>query len=292
MLARPLRIPRTSPINLTTRTYAISVETPRVYPNKTVPRVYSDRKTYLYNRYTTLLKGSESSPLVFFNFSDFSIPRLVQLRRDIAAAAAKHATPPSLTSATPAPAITPTEVELPTFQVIRTSVFGVALREYSPIDAEKAKDVAKLVKGNFAILTLPNLNPPQLNAVLRVLQRTVPPRKPKTPEQLADEKKAAEASFVPGRRPKRQRPNSIPELNLVGALIEGRVFAAEGVRDVAKLPMLDTIRAQLVGLLSAPAAQLAMVLSEASGGKLARTLEGLKKSLEDEQNGGAAPPSS
>jgi hypothetical protein len=37
----------------------------------------------------------------------------------------------------------------------------------------------------------------------------------------------------------------------------------------------------LVGLLSSPATQLAMTLSEASGGRLARTLEGLKKGLEE-----------
>ena len=51
--------------------------------------------------------------------------------------------------------------------------------------------------------------------------------------------------------------------------------------DVAKLPTSDVLRAQLVGLLSAPSAQLAAVLSQASGGTLARTLEGLKKSLEE-----------
>jgi ribosomal protein L10 len=71
---------------------------------------------------------------------------------------------------------------------------------------------------------------------------------------------------------------------LLGALIEGRVFVAEGVRDVAKLPTLDTLRAQIVGLLQSPAVQLALVLQEASGGRLARTLEGLKKGLEEDQN--------
>ena len=60
---------------------------------------------------------------------------------------------------------------------------------------------------------------------------------------------------------------------------------------VADLSTLDALRAQIVGLLSAPAAQLAMVLSEASGGKLARTLEGFKKSLEPEEQDGEAPPS-
>ena len=77
--------------------------------------------------------------------------------------------------------------------------------------------------------------------------------------------------------------------------MEGRVFVKSGLEQVAKLPTLDTVRAQIVGLLSAPAAQLSGVLSMASGGQLARTLEGLKKGLEEEQGGskeeGAAPPS-
>jgi len=60
---------------------------------------------------------------------------------------------------------------------------------------------------------------------------------------------------------------------------------------VSKLPTLDTLRAQVVGLLSAPASQLAMILGEASGGKLARTLEGLKIGLEEEDKSDGAPSS-
>lgn len=67
----------------------------------------------------------------------------------------------------------------------------------------------------------------------------------------------------------------------MGAIIENRVLLAGDVQTTSKLPTLGTLHAQIVGLLSAPAAQLAMVLGEASGGKLARALEGLKKGLEE-----------
>lgn len=213
---------------------------------------------------------------------------MIQLRKDIAAAAAKVA-PPSLATLTPGSVSEPMPV--PQFTVVSTNFFGVALRNYSPMDAENVKAMADLVEGGLAVLSFPNFNPPQLDAVLRVLSRRVPPRKPKTPEQLAQEAKDAADAFVPGRRPKRQRPTPIPDLKVVGALIEGRVLQAAEVKDVAKLPTLDTLRAQLVGLLSAPSAQLAAVLSQASGGQLARTLEGLKKSLEEEEQG-SAPNSS
>ncbi len=74
----------------------------------------------------------------------------------------------------------------------------------------------------------------------------------------------------------------------MGAIVEKRVLLPDGVQQISKLPTLGTLHAQIVGLLSAPATQLAMVLGEAGGGKLARTLEGLKKALEEEKSGADA----
>ncbi|CDO73407.1 hypothetical protein BN946_scf185013.g41 [Trametes cinnabarina] len=279
------------------RTYAISLKPPVVYPNKTGPRRYGERKTYLYNQYTRLLQASFDRPLLLFQHSDFSANRLIQLRADIADAVAKHAkttavATPSLAAPGPTPVSSFAPEELPTFTVLRTSLFGVVLREMSQFDDSIRREIAKTVTGSLAVLSFPQLNPPQLKAVLRVLARSIPPREPKTQAQIDEEKKAAEAAFVPGRRPKRQRPTPIPDLKLLGALIEGRLFKAEGVQSVAELPTLDGLRAQIVGLLSAPAMQLSMVLNEASGAKLARTLEGFKKSLEPQEQEGEAPPPS
>ncbi|KAI1793051.1 hypothetical protein LXA43DRAFT_277627 [Ganoderma leucocontextum] len=281
MLRAASRLPAARPVLIHARSYAVS-QAPVVYPRmKGTPRVYAERKTYLYNQYTRLLQATSTAPLILFEHSDFSATRLVQLRADIAAAVAKHAGTPAPSLASPTPTPSP-PAALPTFTVLRTSLFGVALRNMNhSFDDAMRKDIAKTVTGTLAVLSFPELNPPQLKAILRVLARSVPPRKPKTPEQIAEQKKAAEAAFVPGRRPKRQRPTPVPDLKLLGALIEGRLFKAESVQSVADLPTLDTLRAQIVGLLSAPAAQLSMVLSEASGGKLKRTLEGFKKSLEE-----------
>jgi len=85
---------------------------------------------------------------------------------------------------------------------------------------------------------------------------------------------------------KRVKPTLTPELTVMGALIEGRVFRAPAVQDVASLPTLDTLRAQLIGLISSPANQIAGVLVQASGGQLARTLEGFRKGLEDGEGNG------
>ncbi|KZT08780.1 uncharacterized protein LAESUDRAFT_735890 [Laetiporus sulphureus 93-53] len=255
-------------------------EPPRIYPTKPTPRVYQTRKAYLYHRYLRLLQSSSDGPLLLLYHNDFAFSRLTQLRSDIRQAAARHAKP---TLAGPNPAAAS---QAPTLEVIRTSLFGVALRDFEPLDQNSIKEVAKLIKGPLAILAFPSFDPPQIQAILRALARSVPPRVPKTPQQIEQERKQREASFVPGRRQKRQRSTANPDLKLLGALIEGKVFTAPGVQEVAKLSTLDTLRAQLVGMLSAPAMQLAAVLNEASGAKLARTLEGFKKSLEEEDTGG------
>jgi ribosomal protein L10 len=148
------------------------------------------------------------------------------------------------------------------------------------MDAQLSKEIAETIQGSLAILSLPSLDPPKLNAIIRAIQRSVPAPQSK-PQDKTTDKKVADDDFVPGRRVKRVKPIQTPELSLMGALIDGRVFKAPQVQDVAQLPTLDTLHAQLVGLLSSPGAQLAAVLSQASGGQLARTLQGFQKSLED-----------
>lgn len=259
------------------RSYSVSVKPPRVYENKPSPRVYSEKKTFLYHQYLRLFDSSEHSPLIFLQHNKFSVPRFIKLRKDIQKAASRYATPPP-SLANPGPHSVPAT---PTLSIIRTSLFGVALRNFAPIDAKTSEEIAQTVQGGLAVLSLPTLNPPQLLAILRALERSAPRPKPPTAEEL---KQAAALESQdppnPGRRVKRLRKIHEPELALMGALIEGRVFKAERVNQVAMLPTLGTLQAQIVGLLSSPGAQLAAVLSEASGGRLARTLDGLKKSLE------------
>ena len=243
-----------------------------------MPRQYPEKKATLYHRYTRLLDSSATATLVFLLHADFSAQRLVKLRKDIIVAAGHP--PPSLAGLSPNTTEPPRP--LPTLTILRTSVFGAALRDFTNISTDAGQQIADLVQGGLAVLALPDMDPPQLNAVLRTLDRTVPPRKPKTKAELEKQEKEKNADpAVPGRRVKRMRPILQPELKVVGALVEGRLFTVDGLRDVSKLPPLGTLRAQIVGLLSAPAAQLVAVMGQAGGGKLVRTLEGLKSSMTD-----------
>jgi ribosomal protein L10 len=260
------------------RGYAISVKPAKPLPGRTEARVFKDKKAFQYNWYTRILQNSYQAPLLFLHHDQFSANRLIKLRQDINAAAAKAAKKPSLASGN----VIPPTVD-PTLTSIRTSIFGAALRDFPGANSIEVEKMIGDAKGTFAVLSLPSFDPPQLDAILRTLERTVPPRPPKTPEELKKELAEKNADpATPGRRMKRQRRILSPELKLMGAIVEGKVFLPQGVKEVAKLPTLDTLRAQLVGLLSAPATQLAGVLSEAAGGRLARALEGLKKGLEEE----------
>ncbi|KAF4573405.1 hypothetical protein EYR40_003511 [Pleurotus pulmonarius] len=272
-----------SPWPLQTRSYAISVKPPKVLEGKRLPRVFKDKKAFQFNWYTKILQTTEHSPLVFLRHNAFSAQRLVKLRNDIAAATKSK---PSLAS--------PTPIEYqPQLTVIRSSIFGAALREYPGLDVTAMDKMTNDVSGGLAVLSLPVLDPPRLHAILRVLDRSFPPRKPKTEEELKKELEEKNADPVtPGRRMKKQRAILHPELTVVGAIIDGKVFLPEGVREVSKLPTLETLRAQIVGLLSAPSTQLAAVLSEASGGRLARTLEGLRQGLEETSGPEAGSPPS
>ncbi|CAE6535549.1 unnamed protein product [Rhizoctonia solani] len=140
--------------------------------------------------------------------------------------------------------------------VIRHAIFGAAVKSTQP----QAAPLISSVQGPAAILTFPSLDPPYLKSALRTIERAVPTPKPGA---LVDPTK--------------------PRLHVIGAYAEGRVFQSAAIKNLSTLPTLDTLRAQLVGLLSAPAAQLAGVLDQARGGRLSRTLEGLKASLEESE---------
>lgn len=243
-------------------------------------RVFKDKKAFQYNWYTSILNTTTTSPLILLRHNDFTVLRLTKLRTDIAAASKRPSQ--SLTS--------PLSLPDPTLTVIRSSVFGAALREFPNIDLDKVSEMIEGQSGALAALSLPNLDPLQLKAILRAFERGVPPRKPKTPEELAkalQEKNADPAT--PGRRIKRARPTLQPELRVVGAIFNGQILLPEKVKDISTLPSLETLHAQIVGLLSSPGMQLAGVLSTASGGRLARTLEGFRRGLEGPDGDASSP---
>jgi len=273
---RTLRLVHQKPLAI--RTYAISLDAPQRLPGKKYPRVFTGKKADLYNWYSNLLQTYKDSVILFLQHEEFTADRLRKLRLDIMTAAQRSA--PSLANPT-----SEASSSLPTLTVVRTNILGVALRDRAGINKSAVKRIVKGTKGSFALLTMSNFHPPQLKAILAAMAKSAPPRKPKSQEEIEQEQAAKKADPAqPGRRMKRVRPIRTPELKVVGALIEDRVYIKGAVADVSKLPTLDALRSQIVGLLGSPASQLTAVLAQASGSSLARTLEGFKKGLEEEQN--------
>jgi len=66
---------------------------------------------------------------------------------------------------------------------------------------------------------------------------------------------------------------------LIGGSLGSRTLDATGVRALAELPSLDTLRGKIVGLIAAPATRIAGVL-QAPGGQLARVFGALARKNE------------
>ena len=70
------------------------------------------------------------------------------------------------------------------------------------------------------------------------------------------------------------------KLAVVGGALEAKVLDAGAVNSLAKLPSLDELRAQLVGMISTPATRIAGVLA-APAGQIARVISAHAKAQEE-----------
>jgi large subunit ribosomal protein L10 len=66
------------------------------------------------------------------------------------------------------------------------------------------------------------------------------------------------------------------KLVLIGGIIHGQLLTVDEVKELAKLPSLDVLRAQFISLLQTPATRLATVL-QAPASSLARVLSAYSK---------------
>ena len=77
--------------------------------------------------------------------------------------------------------------------------------------------------------------------------------------------------------------DEMPKLAIKGAVLDGQLMPASGVKALAELPPKEVVLGQLLGLLQAPASQLVRTLNE-PGARLARLVDALAKRAD----GGAA----
>ena len=143
------------------------------------------------------------------------------------------------------------------FTMARTGLLRPVCRRDT---AESIQALEPYLHGQMAMLTCPVLSPEYVGKVLRAIERPVT-----AAANDVDPKSEKKAPLL--------RP-------LVAVAERARVIDAKSLPAFTQLPNLATLRAQLVGLLSAPGTQLAGILSQAGGGELAATLEARRRDLE------------
>lgn len=253
----------------------------------TSARVYPARKAFLHAYYNHLL--STSQLVLLFSHANLTVAELSKVRRALAKL------PPPTVAECGQGAGAAGEVEgegKATLTITRTGLLSALFpRIPSTSDSASASSPSSpppplppahtltpstpslqpYLTGPTALLTSPSLSPPYLAKVLSTLTRTLKSLKrefpPTIPADVAADKQ--------------------PRLTLVAGIMEGnRLVDVKGVEDVSKLPSLEQLRGQLVGLLEMPQRQLVGVLTQAGGGQLVRTLGGLEEGLRGKEGGG------
>ncbi|WVO14064.1 hypothetical protein L204_101691 [Cryptococcus depauperatus] len=209
------------------------------------PRVYTARKTFLWNFYAQQLR--KNSLILVFDHANMTVAEWSRIRRAIASI--KRPVQPFNPSIPKKEQMERTEIGQAQITVVRSGVLAA-------LAGSMASPVLPHLSGQRAILTCPTLSPTYLSKILSAVSRTI-------------------SSL------KREGSTIQPTLSLVAGLVEGgTVMTGEELERLGKeVPDLDVLRAQLVGLLEGQGRSLLGVLSQAAGGSLVRTLQGLEQDL-------------
>lgn len=246
--------PALQPLLATTSRYA-STSSARITPSPpSEDRVYTERKTYLYNYYAHLLKTSQL--VLMFQHANLSVSDLAKIRRGLA----KIPPPPPTPSPTASTSASSEEVDTSTqasLTILRTGLLSALTRHHS-IPFPK-------LKGQTALITSPSLSPRYISQILASINRSI----------KQSQREGAKGQVI-----------KQPELKLVFGYLEGgKLLDVAQVEGVGKLPELDGLRSQLVGLLEMRGRELVGVLGQAGGGGLVRTLQGLENGLKEKGQG-------
>ena len=234
------------------RTYATTTKIPKHFAYQDKRKGFSERKTFLFNKYQRMMRENEL--VVLFHAENLNVKLLSEIRRQVSHIKVPEADLARLEALNHgAPWTWPASA----FTMARTGLLRPVCRRDT---AESIQALEPYLHGQMAMLTCPVLSPEYVGKVLRAIERPVT-----AAANDVDPKSEKKAPLL--------RP-------LVAVAERARVIDAKSLPAFTQLPNLATLRAQLVGLLSAPGTQLAGVLSQAGGGELAATLEARRRDLE------------
>lgn len=129
-------------------------------PSANPNRIYTSRKSSLHSEYYNII---QSSPFfLLLSHQNFTVAKFTTLRKELAKLKP---------STTPAPDQPPAKLS-----VIRHAIFGAAVKSARP----RVAPLLSSVQGPAAVLAFPTVDPPQLKAVLRTIDRAIPKALPST----------------------------------------------------------------------------------------------------------------
>lgn len=260
-------------LGVQTRSYATApIDAVKRIQYRPKNRGYGPRKAHLFSQYTNLLQANQV--LLLVRYDNVKVQTLDKIRREVALLAAKSTPAPTLSSPTPTPTTSFSSAPSVAVTFIRPGVFTSSLR--TKFDEATVQRAIKTLRGSYALITAQSLNPPQLAQLVRIIDKSVPPVRKDSPAPPTS--RPTNPDDLEDAPPKVKLP---PSITLVAGIVEDRFFLVDEVVSVSKLPTLETLRAQIVGLLSAPASNLAGVLGAAAGGSLMRTLQGFEMGLKE-----------
>ncbi|KAK4046125.1 hypothetical protein OIV83_006321 [Microbotryomycetes sp. JL201] len=231
---------------------------------KVVPRTrpLPVRKQVLYAKHQRLLTNNKV--VLFLRPSDFTAHEWRDLRAEIV-----QAVPASITPSTDASPATTQQLKL---TVLRPGLLPALLRDEAVRAQFDSSLLTTHLAGPLAILTAAELHPPTLKKVLKILEKysTSPARNasPVDPKQVKTKDSAATAAAL--------------RLPVLSSLFETQAADHAKTLAVSKMPSLDVLRSQIVGLLSMPGARITGMLGQRAI-EVSRTLQGFKQGLEDSQ---------
>jgi len=243
-------------------------------------RKFSPIKEHLFAQYANAINSN--SLLLLVSLRDVSSNAIRKLRRELE----NTAKPKSASNPFGIPkGIQNVNRIAPKLLFVRSHMFLAAMRQNETIKAARQQTVP-LLQGQIAVLSLPTLDPDHLSAILKAVERVLP--KPTTGNAKSTSSLEGDLLTMPppgGGGMQKAKPSIEASLAVLGGLVEGRLLLLDALREVTKLPTLHTLHAQIIGLLSSPGSQLVSVMNQAAGGRIVRTLEGLKQSLKDDVKG-------
>ncbi|OCF71646.1 hypothetical protein I204_07706 [Kwoniella mangroviensis CBS 8886] len=255
------RFASTSSIPSSSSSTPISASTSTI-PPQDPNRIYTARKTFLWNFYSHLIENSNL--VLVYDHSNLTAAEWSKIRRSIASIPLPQK--PYNPLSPPTEEGKPELIEKASLNVVRTGVLASLLsKSNSPLITSSTSGEDQILVGQRALLSCPSLSPTYLNKILTTMNKTLKGLKR---ENTPDEKQ--------------------PSLKLISGLLENKhIYNEKQLQtEISKLPELDVLRSQLVGLLQAPQSQLVGVLNQARGGQLVRTLQGLEEGLKGESDGG------